>query len=607
VAASVHLPGFTLVEKSGFGRCGCIEAAASSDLFHKAVHRKGTMLASERDPVRSREPSVSFAAVKRGFIKMKKCRAFIAMMILLSCFSACDSTRGQQQGKGQVQITGQNENNEENTQPMAQPTQINGNATNQIQSGGGASTMQLSDFKLIIEAEEAEKTGSVRVESKKKGFTGTGYVIGIEEPSDTVVFTVTVPTDGAYDLNFISASYSGYKENNILIDEEFVGVVKTESEEFSQSVLRKVFMTQGEHEVKMTKSWGWIYLDALEVTASEPADPALYQAQTKLCDAKASANTRRMMNYLSDMYGKYIISGQYGDRGTEGPEFKAIKQATDKVPAMMGLDFIEYTPSRAAHGSVGKDIGYAIDFDSQGGIITFCWHWNAPEPYLYNTTEKPWWSGFYTKATNINLKKIMSGDDEEGYNLLIRDIDVIAEELKKLAEKDIPVLWRPLHEASGGWFWWGDSGPEPYIKLYRLLYERLTVHHELHNLIWVWNGQNKEWYPGDDVVDIVGMDIYPGERVYSSQTPKFNDLNEWVPGKIIALTENGCLFDPELAVRDNAMWSYFGTWEGEFVTLNNTYTLSEKYTEIDMVKKVYTHEKVITLDELPDLKTYRLE
>lgn len=51
------------------------------------------------------------------------------------------------------------------------------------------------------------------------------------------------------------------------------------------------------------------------------------------------------------------------------------------------------------------------------------------------------------------------------------------------------------------------------------------------------------------------------------------------------MTENGCLFDPDLAFRDNAVWSYFGTWEGEFVTLNKTYTLNEKYTEKEIVKR----------------------
>ncbi|MBP1757024.1 MAG: xylanase, partial [Firmicutes bacterium] len=249
---------------------------------------------------------------------------------------------------------------------------------------------------------------------------------------------------------------------------------------------------------------------------------------------------------------------------------------------------------------------YAKKFDQEGGIVTFCWHWNAPEKYLVNTEKTPWWKGFYTEGTNIDLAAIMNGEDPEGYDLLIRDIDTIAFQLKVLQNAEIPILWRPLHEASGGWFWWGASGSEAYIELYQLLYDRLVNYHKIHNLIWVWNGQNKDWYPGDEYVDIVGTDIYPGERVYSSQAANFQKLVDWTGDtrKIVAMTENGCMFDPERAVRDDAMWSYFGTWEGEFLTLNNTYTLSERYTETDMLVKVYNSDRVITLDELPDLRTY---
>ncbi len=462
------------------------------------------------------------------------------------------------------------------------------------------------DFHLVIEAEDAAFTGKVREENRKSGYTGAGYLTGIETEEDTTTFHVTVPGAGAYDLNFRSVGNTGYKENNIYIDGEFVGVAKVDGDEFTDSIVKNVYLNEGEHDITLKKGWGWILLDHLEVTASGPADKSIYTVSTELVDPKATAGAKRLMQYLADMYGKYIISGQYGNRGIDGSEFKAIYQASGKYPAMMGLDFIEYTPSRVAFGSQGKDVDYAIQFHRQGGIVTFCWHWNAPEPYLYNTNEQPWWSGFYTRAANINLKKIMDGDDPEGYDLLIRDIDVIAEQLQRLQEADIPILWRPLHEASGGWFWWGASGPEAYIELYQLLYDRLTDYHNIHNLIWVWNGQNKDWYPGDEFVDIAGIDIYPGEHVYSSQGSGFNELVEWNGDnhKIIALTENGCMFDPDLAFRDNAIWSYFGTWGGEFITLNNTDTLSEKYTETDMLVKVYTSEKVITLDELPDLETY---
>jgi len=178
---------------------------------------------------------------------------------------------------------------------------------------------------------------------------------------------------------------------------------------------------------------------------------------------------------------------------------------------------MEYSPSRVANGGTTQAVESAIEYWDQGGIVTFVWHWNAPEKYLTGV----WYSGFYKEHTDIDLKKIMDGDDPEGYDLLIRDIDAIAEQLKRLQDAGVPVLWRPLHEASGGWFWWGNAGAEAYKELYVLLYDRLTNHHGLNNLIWVWNGQSADWYPGDDYVDIIGEDIYPGERVYTSQIKKY--------------------------------------------------------------------------------------
>jgi len=74
---------------------------------------------------------------------------------------------------------------------------------------------------------------------------------------------------------------------------------------------------------------------------------------------------------------------------------------------------------------------------------------------------------------------------------------------------------------------------------------------------------------------------------------------------MIVLSENGCLFDPDMAIRDGAMWGFFATWSGEFVLANSKLNrLSEKYTEEEMVKKVYAHDAVITYSELPDLKNY---
>ena len=76
---------------------------------------------------------------------------------------------------------------------------------------------------------------------------------------------------------------------------------------------------------------------------------------------------------------------------------------------------------------------------------------------------------------------------------------------------------------------------------------------------------------------------------------------------MVYLSENGCLFDPELAKRDGAMWGMWCTWQGEFVAKDVAiYSVSEQYTEADMMKQVYENEDVITLEDLPDFSTYKI-
>ena len=451
------------------------------------------------------------------------------------------------------------------------------------------------------EAEEASFAGNARAETGKNGYSGDGYATGFEQDGDECTFRITTPESGFYDLVFGSAA-GGYKENYVNVDGDYLGNLVTDGTEITESELKRVYLDAGDHDVTVSKYWGWIDLDYLKVTTSKPIPESTYQVSAELVNPNATENARRLMSYLADNYGKKILSGQYCDTGMYGKEFQVIKKETDKTPAVLGLDFMEYTPSFVENGSTGSSTDFAIQFWEQGGIVTFCWHWNAPSKYLTGN----WYSGFYAQYTNIDLAKIMNGEDQEGYDLLMQDIDAIAAQLKILQDAGVPILWRPLHEASGGWFWWGASGADAYIQLYRLLYDKLTNEYGLNNLIWVWNGQNKDWYPGDEYVDIIGEDIYPGEHVYTSQVNKYLEAVEYTtPAKMVVLSENGCVFDPDLAIRDGAMWGFWCTWNGEFVAKASAiYAYSEQYTEAEALKRFYENDAVITLDELPDLKEY---
>jgi len=233
-----------------------------------------------------------------------------------------------------------------------------------------------------------------------------------------------------------------------------------------------------------------------------------------------------------------------------------------------------------------------------GGILTLIWHWNAPKDLL-STSSQPWWDGYNTSATTFDLSTALDGSDPEGYDLLLRDIDAIAAQLKRLANEDIPVLWRPLHEASGGWFWWGAHGAENYKTLWKLLYDRLTNVHQLNNLIWVYNGQAADWYPGDEYVDIIAEDNYVGPYDYESLYNLFyKALGYTGASKMIGLAENGTIPDPDLLAQDNAHWLFFITWSDLFVVNPKTGMISGQYNELQHFIDVYNSETILTLDEL---------
>jgi mannan endo-1,4-beta-mannosidase len=207
-----------------------------------------------------------------------------------------------------------------------------------------------------------------------------------------------------------------------------------------------------------------------------------------------------------------------------------------------------------------------ISFAGQGHVIALCWHWNAPANLL-DIADEPWWKGFYTKATTFDVAKALADTNSIGYALLLRDMDAIAAQLGKFSAADIPVLWRPLHEAEGGGFWRGTKGPGPFKQLWRLLFYRLTVYHGLHNLIWVYSTDKSNpdpaWYPGDNVVDVIGFDGYPKDRD-DTLRPAWANLKKRFDGKkLIALTEFGGVPDVERMQNYGVWWSWFSSWTGQ--------------------------------------------
>ena len=455
------------------------------------------------------------------------------------------------------------------------------------------------------------------------GYSGTGAVALTNGPAQTldlVTFKVSITTAGYYDITFRSTDVYGseVRKNALFIGGEYWDYFYSGTDTYADSTLKEVYLKAGTNTLSVRKSAtcdGNIYLDKITIKNSAVSSSNFYDVEPVLSNPKSNTKTKRLFSYLCDIYGQKTLTGQFAESST-AREIKAIQSATGQTPAMIGFDLMNYTSCYAhylpSNVSKLKTTQNIIDWvNEEGGIATVTWHWYAPVQYI---KDDKWTSSFrtgslYTKATAdhpvyFNLRNIMFGEDETGYNALIKDIDMIAAQLKILQNNGVTVLWRPLHEAGGNetaspWFWWGQDR-EAYIQLWKLVYDRLTDVHGLNNLIWVWNGQNPDWYPGDNYCDIIGWDVYPEAFDYTASSNRFWQSTAYPKtyNKIVTLSENGTMPSIDEMVSNNTMWSYFCTWSGEYV-INSSSTFAENYTSKTELNKLYNHTKTVTLSELP--------
>jgi len=333
------------------------------------------------------------------------------------------------------------------------------------------------------------------------------------------------------------------------------------------------------------------------------------------------------MAWLKAQCGKRTLSGQfvspYEAYGT--PRFRddngkldirlsnellAIHKVTGQYPAMVGLDFtgVEYQDNGQWEDWVTR---LALQYHELGGVVTFCWHWQVPKDITKPQAEWSRWDSTHTPGeTNFSLKAALADKESPGYAWLLHGIGAVAAQLQILQDAGVPVLWRPLHEAAGGWFWWGGDDPGPYLELYNLLYDKLTGEYGLHNLIWVWNGQNPKWYPGDGRADILGDDPYPPKTWLHAADPakslRFKYTRRASSVKMVAMTENDTLPNLNLMWNQNVRWLAFCTWDRERLLkpdpddrpYGHLPEFSGEYDCAKRVRAIYNDRRVLTLDQM---------
>ncbi|ORX76272.1 mannan endo-1,4-beta-mannosidase C [Anaeromyces robustus] len=448
-------------------------------------------------------------------------------------------------------------------------------------------------FKLYYEAEDGILDG-VTVFNKHSGYSGTGYVGKFENKGNSVKVKVEVSKTGMYEMSIIYLGNMGKKINTLFINDLKVGEITfPETTTFVELKIGSVHLDAGENVVSLLAIWGWIYIDAfvIEDILSEAKDISS-SINPNLVNPNAIPSAKKLYDFLKSNYGKRILSGQVGvvgQAGDESEEFNRILYTTGKTPAVWNMDFIFESNDCTWRPTDPDIIDMAIKWweDYQGkGIMTAQWHWNiAGQTGDY---------GFYKTDTTFDIEQAVIEETWE-YNKIIKDIDRISGLIKKLQDVNMPIIWRPLHENNGDWFWWGNN-PKACAKLWKILYERMVNYHGLNNLIWLWNGNNDEYTP-IEYIDLVGVDIYADD--HGPQTIAFNThLNFYKGKKMIVLSENGRIPDIQKCVEQGAWWGYFQTWNSEF--------MKESHHTDTQLNEYYNNKYVMNMDELPsfNIKSY---
>ncbi len=441
---------------------------------------------------------------------------------------------------------------------------------------------------LRLEAEKGHIENAA-VQTQNAGFSGTGYVGDFSKDGARVSFKLPATKAGIYNLRLrYSAPYGDKNFDFKVNDIGGSGHLAALKDGFGWAGAGKIELVNGANTISIERGWGYFLLDSLEIAPAKitPLKPV----PARLADSKATPATRALYRRLLRNYGQKTLSGQFDLKDTE-----FVRQQTGVLPSVYGSDLIEYSPSRREHGAKpeGQTEAAIARLKKTGQILTLTWHWNSPSGLIDATytngegksIEAPWWRGFYTDATHFDLQKALANPDGDDYKLLLRDMDAIAVELKKYQAAGIPILWRPLHEAPGGWFWWGAKGPDSFKSLWHLMFQRLTQTNGLHNLIWTWAGDaSADWYPGDAYVDIVGTDLYPSDG-RDALAGQFDALRAEYDGKKpIALCEVGGVPDIARMKRFGVTWLYFASWTGD---------LGPQKVPLDELKRRYLSPEVV--------------
>ena len=276
-------------------------------------------------------------------------------------------------------------------------------------------------------------------------------------------------------------------------------------------------------------------------------------------EGRFDENTSALMARLQDNIDKGVMMYGHQDDLMYGHTWRVdqdeaeflrsdVMEVCGKYPAVYGLDLggIELGSEQNLDDNYFAAMrASAIAHHQRGGVVTFSWHPRNP------LTEGDAW--------DVSSKEVVASSLEGGsrHDLFIGWLGRVADYIESFKTSDgqmVPIIFRPWHEHTGSWFWWGRDlcSVEEYKALWKMTFDYLSGERGLRNLIWSYSpgagGVTEEIYmerwPGDEMVDMIGIDCYQysTSEVFIADLANALDIMKKISaehGKMMAVTEAG--------------------------------------------------------------------
>ncbi len=360
---------------------------------------------------------------------------------------------------------------------------------------------------------------------------------------------------------------------------------------------------------------------------------ATFSQKNKPIDKEATSETKALFESMMKLSKKHTMfahqhateygHGWYGDKNRSD-----VYDVVGSHPAVIGIDLMGFSGRNKSRKQIKESKKRlrknVVDTYNRGGISTAAWHFDNP------VSE----GDFYWKDS-ISLPAVKyiipGGDAHQAYKIILKDIADWAHSLKGEGGELVPVIFRPYHEFDGGWFWWGapHCTVEEFKALWKFTVSYLRDELEVHNFIYVFSPDNKfntedeflERYPGDEWVDMVGMDNYAdmGRDHYDLETAsrKLKIVSDYAikAGKLAAFTETGLESIPnatwwtdillKVMKKNNMQLSYVLVWRNDVKSPTHYYAPFPGHISVPNFKEFYNDEYTLFEKDIKHMNIYK--